>query len=127
MAKYLAQVVREAREHAGRKPFHIAAAQPGERSLDPSTVYRFEHEQRWPRNPDLLINLYAADLDIAPIELWARALELWQADELSGEAGQPGVVVDGAAARLTAGSASPPPTAPARQRSRRAARPRKSA
>jgi len=91
MAKYLARVVSEAREAAGRKPFHIAAAQPGEPSVDPSTIYRFEHEERWPRNPDLLINLYAADLDIEPLELWSRALELWREDEARALSAEDGV------------------------------------
>src|SRR6202035_5690249 len=80
MGKYLARAAREAREAAGRKPFHIAAAPPGQRSSDPSTVWRFEHDEAWPRNADQMIDLYAADLGVEPIEIWSRAMELWRAD-----------------------------------------------
>ena len=78
MGRYLAQVMREARERAGRKPYNVASAPPGMEGADPSTIYRFEREERWPRNADHMVDLYAADLDIEPLELWRRALELWQ-------------------------------------------------
>ncbi len=78
MGLYLAQAAREARERAGRKPYHIAAMPSGRRSVDPSTVWRFEHAEGWPQNADLMVDLYAADLEIEPIEIWERALELWR-------------------------------------------------
>ena len=81
MGKYLALAAAQAREDAGRRTFHIAASPPGKLGLDPSTVWRFERGGRWPRNPDLVVDLYAADLDIEPIELWKRALEMWERDE----------------------------------------------
>lgn len=89
MVKYLAAAARQAREGAGRRPYNIASAPPGMPGADPSTVYRFEHEARWPQNADQMIDLYAADLELDPIELWARALELWRASEaeLVAEAG----------------------------------------
>jgi hypothetical protein len=85
MVTYLARAAREARDAAGRKPYHIAASPPGRKSADPSTVWRFEHDEAWPRNADEMIDLYAADLGIEPIELWTRALELWRADQLTPE------------------------------------------
>ena len=87
MGRYLAEVVRRARENAGRKPYHIASTPPGQKGVDPSTVWRFENGEAWPRNPDRLIELYAADLGLDPLELWAEALELWRADATPAEAG----------------------------------------
>lgn len=84
MVKYLAQAAGEARRQAGRKPYHIAAAPHEGKGADPSTVWRFERHAKWPQDADHLIDLYAADLGIKPIELWRRALELWQAAERNG-------------------------------------------
>lgn len=91
MITFLAQAAREARVAAGRKPIHIAVS--GDES-DPSTIYRFEKGQ-WPRNPDAMVAMYAEDLGIAPVELWARATELWREFEAS----QPGRQAVGAARR----------------------------
>ncbi len=81
MGIYLARVARAAREEGGRKPYHIAASAPGEKGADPSTVWRFEHSGSWPRNADEMIDLYAADLGLEPIEIWTRALKLWRAEQ----------------------------------------------
>ena len=81
MGIYLAQAAREAREAKGRKPYNIASAPPGAKGYDPSTVWRFEQAEGWPRNADQMVDLYADDLGIDPIELWSRALELWRETE----------------------------------------------
>ena len=81
MREYIARVAREARESAGRKPYNIASAPPGMKGADPSTVWRFENEEGWPRDTDHMIALYAADLDLEPIDLWQRALDLWRSEE----------------------------------------------
>jgi hypothetical protein len=137
MGRYLAQVAREAREQAGRKPYHIASTPPGMKGLDPSTIWRFEQGESWPQDADQVIDLYAADLDIEPIELWARALELWRADEagaslpsapsVASTAPLPPGAVAGDVAPLAGQSESPPPPARPGRASRRAVSRRKSA
>ncbi len=83
MIRFLALAARELREQADRRLYQVASS-PTDR-LDPSTIYRFE-KGRWPENADRMVDLYAADLEIEPIELWTRALELWrEAEESEGE------------------------------------------
>ncbi|HWF25204.1 MAG TPA: hypothetical protein VG275_07145 [Solirubrobacteraceae bacterium] len=88
MGRYIAQAAAEARTAAGRKRYHIAAAAVGE-GANPSTVFRFEKGEAWPKNPDHMVDLYAADLELSPIALWARALELWRAEVPDAGAGPP--------------------------------------
>jgi hypothetical protein len=93
---WLKRAAQELREDHERKQVHIAAAM----DADQSTIWRFEHDPGWPKNPDLTVAAYAEDLDITPIELWERALALWRK---SGE-------VDGVAeiqARATVGESKP--------------------
>jgi hypothetical protein len=75
MIKFLAAAAKQLREEADRRLYQVASS-PTDR-LDPSTIYRFE-KGRWPENADRMVDLYADDLEIEPIEIWARALELWQ-------------------------------------------------
>lgn len=77
MLKWLAAAARELREDQGRKLVHVGASA----DADQSTIYRFESALAWPRKVDNVINGYADDLDTRPIEIWRRALELWEADE----------------------------------------------
>lgn len=88
MGKHLARAAAEAREQAGRKHYHIAAAAHGD-GTNPSTVYRFEKGDGWPRNADHMVDLYAADLDLDPIQIWTRALQLWREEESDGEPAEP--------------------------------------
>lgn len=74
MLFWLAQAAKELREAAGRKQVHIAA----EINKDQSTIYRFEQGQGWPRETDLFVAGYAADLDISPMDIWAKGLQMWQ-------------------------------------------------
>jgi hypothetical protein len=78
MITFLARAARAAREERGRKPYHVAAQLDG----DPSTVYRFE-KGRWPRDADAIIDAYAQDLDIEPIEIWLRAVQMWRDEQNS--------------------------------------------
>jgi hypothetical protein len=128
MRIYLARVAREAREEAGRKPFNIGSAPRGEKGADPSTVWRFENEAAWPRNPDLMIDLYARETDLEPIELWTRALELWRQDvSQAGEQEAAARDVTGAADLLSEASESPPSSVPDQRENRPAAKRRKTA
>lgn len=74
MLYWLAKVAKDAREAAGRKQVHIAA----EIDRDQSAVYRFEQGLAWPRDVDLLVAGYAADLDISPMDIWDKALQMWR-------------------------------------------------
>lgn len=123
MIEFLARAAKELREAADRKPYQVASSATDR--LDPSTIWRFE-KGHWPGNADRVVDLYAADLGIEPIEIWAHALALWREDISEGAAGPGGEAAKGAAAvaenvaRLEAAAESPPPRAPARRRSRRA-------
>lgn len=87
MLPWLARVAREAREARGHKEIHIAVAA----DIHPSTVNRFENKKAWPRDPDEMMKGYAEDLDIHPIRLWERALQLWSAALSAPDAdGEPG-------------------------------------
>jgi hypothetical protein len=74
MSYWLAAAARELREQADRKQVHVAAGA----DVDQSTVWRFEHSGTFPRNVDSLIAAYAEDLSMSPIEIWAKALEMWR-------------------------------------------------
>jgi hypothetical protein len=77
MLPWLAQAARELREARGRKLVNVASSL----GASESTVWRFENAVGWPERPDLMIAAYADDLDIAPLAIWSRALELWRAAE----------------------------------------------
>lgn len=74
MRWWLGRAANRARLEADRKQVHVAA----EMSADQSTVYRFEQGVGWPRDTDIIVAAYAADLDIDPMELWSLALEMWR-------------------------------------------------
>lgn len=71
---YLGAACKAARERHGRLQVHIAV----ELEVDQATVRRFERGQHWPRDPDAMVNAYARDLDISPVELWRAAVKLWE-------------------------------------------------
>lgn len=73
MLYWIARTCREARIAARRKQVHIGASA----DMDQSTINRFEKGIAWPRNPDLLVDAYAHDLDVPAHVLWRRALEAW--------------------------------------------------
>jgi DNA-binding XRE family transcriptional regulator len=72
---WIAAVCRDARLAAGRKQVHIAAAV----DVSEATVNRFERGLGWPRDPDGMIAAYAEEVEVAPLELWARAIDAWRA------------------------------------------------
>lgn len=54
------------------------------KSVDESTIKRFERVEAWPHTPmDALISAYADELATEPFELWAKALRLWRAHIVS--------------------------------------------
>jgi hypothetical protein len=82
MLHWIGLAAGQARKAAERKTVHVGASA----DMDQSTVWRFEEGVAWPRKPEALVNAYADDLDVEPIELWEEALRLWRADlEASGE------------------------------------------
>lgn len=76
MSYWVALAASQMRESKGRMMVHIAA----ELSTAESKISRFERHVSFPRDLDATIAAYARDLDVAPIEIWTRALELWRAD-----------------------------------------------
>lgn len=90
MLYWLARAAKELRIAAGRKQVHVAASI----DKDQSTIWRFEKGEGWPRETDLFVAGYADDLDIEPIDIWARALDMWR------EHGQQATVEDLAARRF---------------------------
>jgi hypothetical protein len=87
MIKFLAEAAKELRETADpkRKIIHVAVIA----DMDPTTIWRFEKGQ-WPRDADQVIAAYATELGLEPIDIWAKALELWISAEepSSGEAAE---------------------------------------
>jgi len=79
MMYWLAEAAKERREAAQRKHVHIAA----EANVDQSTVSRFESHETTPTQLDAMIAAYARDLDVRPIDIWGRAIELWRASDQS--------------------------------------------
>ena len=77
MLYWLAKACKEARMAAGRKLVHVGASA----NKDQSSVWRFEKGLVWPRDTDVFIAAYADDLDIAPMQLWQMALEMWSRHE----------------------------------------------
>jgi len=75
MLFWIALAAKQARQERGRRTAHIAA----ERYVDQSTVTRFETGKAREIDVDAMVAAYARDLDLEPIELWRRALELWEA------------------------------------------------
>jgi len=76
MLYWLKRAAKELRAEAGRKQVHVAASM----DADQSTVWRFENDEGWPRNPDVFIAAYADDLGVTAFDIWSHALELWEAD-----------------------------------------------
>lgn len=48
-----------------------------------SAVGHFERGDRWPRYPDATVSTYAAAAGLRPVDIWARAVALWLADQAS--------------------------------------------
>lgn len=71
---WIAAAARDARIDARRKQVHIAA----ERGMTEESIRKFEQAKRWPRDPDAMVNAYASDLDLDPLDLWAEAVERWR-------------------------------------------------
>lgn len=123
MVYWLARAAKELREAAGRKQVHVAASM----SKDQSTVYRFEQGGTVPRELDLFIAAYADDLEIEPMQIWARALELWKEDgqqatvhDLLTERDATVVSLPGPPAALRRQGKAQSPSAPSRRRRRSA-------
>lgn len=73
MLHWLGLAAREARERAGRRQVHIAAAA----DVGETTISRFEAGKQWPRSPDRTIAAYAQVLEVDAIEIWQEALRRW--------------------------------------------------
>lgn len=73
MLPFLAEAAKAAREGAGRKQVHVAAAA----DLDQSTIFRFERGRSWPTDPDRILRGYADDLELDVRVLWQDALNRW--------------------------------------------------
>lgn len=78
MLYWLCTTCYEARIDANTKAVRVAASVKPAGVTD-ATIVRFERATAWPRNADAIISAYADELDMQPIELWARALARWQA------------------------------------------------
>lgn len=85
MSWWIATAASELREAKGRKMVHIGA----ELSMAESAISRFERHINFPRDIDTTVAGYAKDLDVEPIDLWTRALELWRLDLLANGAASP--------------------------------------
>lgn len=74
MTYWLAQACLMAREEAGKKQSHVAAAL----DMNQSSVYRFELGGSWVRDADRFVNAYAQVVGLDdPRQIWDRALALW--------------------------------------------------
>lgn len=76
MLYWLAEACKRARENEGRIQVHIAASL----NQAQSSVTRFENHDGQPRDLDAMVAAYAEDLDIEPVQLWTKALDLWTAN-----------------------------------------------
>lgn len=74
---YLGAAARDARHDRGRHQVHVAV-ELGARS--DSTIRRFERGEAWPRDPDAMVQAYARDLDLDPVEIWKDAVARWEAE-----------------------------------------------
>lgn len=83
MLYWLAEACTRARKTAERRQVHIAASTL--KGVDQSTIARFEKHTAWPRNTDAIVQAYADDLDISPLDLWGAALDLWREHQATGE------------------------------------------
>jgi hypothetical protein len=72
---HLAAICVERRKHAGIGPTKFAELAHS----DMRTVWRFEHGEAWPRNPDHLVAVYAKVSGARPAELWCEAAERYAA------------------------------------------------
>jgi hypothetical protein len=73
MMWWIARTAREAREAAGRLKSHVAA----ELAADQTRIGRFETGEMREIDVDEIVNAYSRDLDLAPCELWRRAVDSW--------------------------------------------------
>lgn len=75
----LGQVLMEARTEAGISRERLAATNP--EGMTTNSLFRFEkgtNGRYWPRNPETLVNLYAAAIGVDAYELWRAALDRWR-------------------------------------------------
>lgn len=76
MLSALAHVCRQAREQAGRKRYHVAARV----GHTEKTIERFETGRTWPKDIEAMVDAYAQEAGLEPVELWLRAIEYWRDD-----------------------------------------------
>lgn len=80
MIFWLTLAARQLREDADAYEIDIASQIGRARNSKPpnqSTISRFE-SGKWSNDTDETIRAYARELDIEPMEIWARAVELWR-------------------------------------------------
>lgn len=76
MSYWVAEAASDLRRKRGRLMVHIAA----ELSEAESKISRFERHISFPRDLDETISAYARDLEVAAIDIWQHALDMWRAD-----------------------------------------------
>lgn len=79
---HLVAVLREARLAAELTFAHVAVRvrkKDGRVGVSESSISRFEQGTHWPANPDAFVGGYAEALGVPACELWARAVQRWQA------------------------------------------------
>lgn len=81
MEARLPAVCRRARRDAGLSLMDVA----NRAGMSQSTIWLFEQAHGWRRDTDRIVCAYAAELGIAPVELWRAALDA--SDPPSMEAG----------------------------------------
>lgn len=79
MLPYLGRAARLAREAADVTQERMAELLGSDRSA----VGQFERGRRWPRYPDATVSAYATAAGLRPVDIWARAVALWLADQAS--------------------------------------------
>jgi transcriptional regulator with XRE-family HTH domain len=69
-----------------RRAERVAAREVAVRAnVDVATVYRFERGEAWPRDPDRLVDAYAAILRVRPVALWVHGVRGWADSEREGQ------------------------------------------
>ena len=69
---HLGEACKEARGEAGVRPTGVADL-AGYNAI--TTITRFEKGTAWPRNPDVVVNAYAATTGVSVFDLWGEALD----------------------------------------------------
>lgn len=69
----VARVERQ-RAEVGR---HLIAVDTG---LSPTTIARFERAEAWPLDPEVIVDAIAKRAELAPQELWAAAVRVWNGE-----------------------------------------------